>query len=42
MLFNFDCLLTHHLISHHVFPTLEKSSKGCNHEGGDADKDHIK
>lgn len=36
-----NLLATYHLISHHVFPSLEQHSKSSNHEGRDTDEDHI-
>lgn len=37
-----NLLATYHLISHHVFPSLEQHSESSNHEGRDTDEDHIK
>ena len=34
-------LLRNDLICHHVLPSLEKNSKGCDKKGWHADHDHI-
>lgn len=36
-----DLLPTYYFVRHHVLPSLKQHSKSGNHEGRNADEDHI-